>query len=101
MHPETKAKYTVFPSDDPKAHILYQDCGFGNYMISTDPQGVDKAIDSGMSNELWSMEFYESCSSSGSRVGVVLIPPKVKLFLMISDWNSKIRIIQLNTKLCY
>lgn len=37
LHPETKAKYTVFPLDDPKTQILYQDCGFGNCMISTDP----------------------------------------------------------------
>ncbi|XP_057835841.2 uncharacterized protein LOC131046185 [Cryptomeria japonica] len=48
-------------------------------MISIDPQGVEKAIDSGMSDELWSMEFDGRCSSSGSGVGVVLIPPQGKV----------------------
>lgn len=47
-----KAKYTVFPSDDPKAQILYQDCGFGNYMISAEPQDESMLLDAGRSNEL-------------------------------------------------
>lgn len=79
LHPETEAKYTVFPSDDPKAQILYQDCGFGNYMISTDPQDESMLLDAGKSNELWSMEFDGSCSSSRSGVGVVLIPSRGKV----------------------
>ncbi|XP_059067300.1 uncharacterized protein LOC131858195 [Cryptomeria japonica] len=48
-------------------------------MISTNFEGVDKTVDSGMSNELWSMEFDGSCSSSGSGVGLVLIPPEGKV----------------------
>lgn len=31
--PEAKSKYTVFPSDDPKSQILYQENYFSNYMI--------------------------------------------------------------------
>lgn len=30
---EPKNKYTVFPSDNPEAQILFQDCEFGNYLI--------------------------------------------------------------------
>ncbi|XP_059077939.1 uncharacterized protein LOC131876533 [Cryptomeria japonica] len=74
LHPEMKAKYTVFPSDDPKAQISYQDFGFGNYMILTDPQDESILLDASKSNELWYMEFDGSCSSSGSGVGVILIP---------------------------
>lgn len=33
LQPETKSKFIVFPSDDPKSHILYQECDFGNYVI--------------------------------------------------------------------
>ncbi|XP_059068184.1 uncharacterized protein LOC131858754 [Cryptomeria japonica] len=79
LHPETKAKYIVFSSNDVKAQILYQDCGFGNYMISTDPQDESMLTDSSMSDALWSIEFDGSCSSSELGVRVVLIPPHGKV----------------------
>ena len=27
---EVKNKYTILPLDDPKSHILYEECQFGN-----------------------------------------------------------------------
>ncbi|XP_059076746.1 uncharacterized protein LOC131876009 [Cryptomeria japonica] len=48
-------------------------------MISTDPEDESMLTDSGMSNEFWSMEFDGSCSSFGSGVRVVLIPPHGKV----------------------
>ncbi|XP_059072874.1 uncharacterized protein LOC131873707 [Cryptomeria japonica] len=48
-------------------------------MISTDPQDEIMLMDASKSNELCSMEFDWSCSSSGLGVGVVLIPPHGKV----------------------
>ena len=36
--PETKSKYTVFPSDDPKSQILYQETNFANYLILSESE---------------------------------------------------------------
>ena len=33
LNPEPKAKHTIFPSEDPKSHILYQEIKFANYFI--------------------------------------------------------------------
>ncbi|XP_059074917.1 uncharacterized protein LOC131874961 [Cryptomeria japonica] len=75
---EPKSKFTVFPTDDPKAKILYQECNFGNYMILSDNGVIAAAHQSQRANELWGMEFDGSCSTSGSGAGVVLIPPSGK-----------------------
>ena len=33
LEPESKNKYTIFPSNDPKAQIMYEECLFENYVI--------------------------------------------------------------------
>ena len=66
-----KKKYTIFPSDDPNSHILYEECEFGNYFI----QSYDE-VKPLEDDDIWSLEFYGSFSSSSSRVEVVLISPE-------------------------
>lgn len=46
---------------------------------------MDKVIDSGMFDELWSMEFDGNCSSSGSGAEIVLIPPQGKVIPYASN----------------
>ncbi|XP_057845361.2 uncharacterized protein LOC131054782 [Cryptomeria japonica] len=78
LQPEPKSKFTIFPTDDPKAQILYQECDFGSYMILSDNGVIASAHQSQRANEIWGMEFDGSCLASGSGVGVVLIPPSGK-----------------------
>ena len=33
LEPEPNNKYTIVPSDNPKAQILFEECQFGNYVI--------------------------------------------------------------------
>lgn len=76
LQPEPKSKYTVFPSDDPKSQILYQECDFGNYLLfSDDKKGTPEDVVDPTA-DLWEMEFDGSCASAGSGVGVVLISPQ-------------------------
>ncbi|XP_059063559.1 uncharacterized protein LOC131856154 [Cryptomeria japonica] len=75
LQPEPKSKFTVFPSDDPKAHILYHDCQFGNYMILSNSEVEGDSSQNEGKEILWLMEFDDSCVASGSGAGVVLIPP--------------------------
>lgn len=45
LEPESKNKYTVFPSDNPKAQILFQECQFGNYLIlAPDKKNLKKQL---------------------------------------------------------
>lgn len=71
LQPHTKCKYIVFPSDDPKSHILYQETDFSNYLIMPEIE-VMKENDE---EELWTLEFDGSCSSTSLGDGVVLISP--------------------------
>ena len=74
----------VLKSDDPKAQILYQELEFGNYMIFTkeslkedrNEDSNEEASRKDDSSDIWTLEFDGSCSSSGSGVGIVLIPPQ-------------------------
>lgn len=85
MQPEPKSKFTVFPSDDPKAQILYHECQFGNYMILSNNEAIGNLSQPEVMEDLWLMEFNGSCAASGSRVGVVLIPPLENIFLSLSS----------------
>ncbi|XP_057866383.2 uncharacterized protein LOC131073894 [Cryptomeria japonica] len=78
LQPKANSKFTIFPSDDPKAQILYHECKFGNYMILSE-NGVARNLSQPKAlEELWMMEFDGSCLASFSRAGVVLIPPSGK-----------------------
>lgn len=71
LAPKVKNKYILFPSNDPKSHILYQEFQFGNYFIQSDEE-----ISLLKEEEMWSMEFDGSCSSSSLGARVVLISTK-------------------------
>lgn len=69
-----RKKYRVFPSDDLKVQILYEECEFGNYVILLDKDSKS-TIDKSIEQELWNMEFDGSASNVSSGEGVVLISP--------------------------
>lgn len=77
MKLKNKAKYTVFPSEDPRSHILYNEIDLFNYLVLLEDEivGIEELID----KELWTLEFYASCASVGSEVRVVLITPSCKI----------------------
>ncbi|XP_059066204.1 uncharacterized protein LOC131857547 [Cryptomeria japonica] len=71
LEPEPKNKYTIFPSDNPKAQILFQECEFGNHLIlAPDEKGLKEIVDD--HGGLWHMEFDGSCPNSGFRAGASL-----------------------------
>lgn len=80
LQPETKAQFTVFPSDDPKSHILYLEYDFSNYMIFSDSQNENSMLEPKCSDNIWIMEFDGSCSTIVLGVGVVLISPNDEKF---------------------
>ncbi|KAH9326484.1 hypothetical protein KI387_006662, partial [Taxus chinensis] len=64
--PEKQTEYIVQKTDDPKAQILYEDIGHGNYMImSQDEAKLPKGVIHDP-NGIWTLEFDGSCSSAGS-----------------------------------
>lgn len=79
LEPEPKNKYTVFPLDNPKAQILFQECEFGNYLVlALGEKKTDEAVDE--LDGLWQMEFDGSCANSGLGAGVVLLSPTGNIF---------------------
>lgn len=78
LEPELKNKYTVVPSDNPKAQILYEECQFGNYIILPEKPREGDLVSS--EEALWVLEFDGSCSNLGSGAGVVLISPSGEIF---------------------
>ncbi|KAH9319022.1 hypothetical protein KI387_020791, partial [Taxus chinensis] len=77
--PEKQTEYIVQKSDDPKAQIIYEDIGHGNYMImSEDEASLPKGVIHDP-NGIWTLEFDGSFSSASSRVGVVLISLEGKI----------------------
>lgn len=79
IEPKPKNKYTIVPSDNPKAHILYKECQFGNYVIFLEEQYKGSEIVS-CEEALWTLEFNGSCLSLGLGVDVVLISPSGDIF---------------------
>ncbi|KAH9326530.1 hypothetical protein KI387_006708, partial [Taxus chinensis] len=64
-----QAEYIVKKTDDPKAQILYEDKGHGNYMImSEDEASLPKGVL--YPNGIWNLEFDGSYSLAGSGAGV-------------------------------
>ena len=80
LNPEPKSKYIVLKSDDPRAEILYVDTRNGTYMITSIENGVTEPLMPDITNELWSMEFYGSFSSTGSGARIVLMSPRGEKF---------------------
>lgn len=73
LEPKVKNKFIVFPSDNPKAHILFEETEFGNYLIFSTDEKKEKEESNITNDSLWIMEFDGSCASSGSGARVVLI----------------------------
>lgn len=73
MYPEPKFKYTVFPSEDPRSLILYQETKFANYVILPKEDVIHprNSTDQGV----WTLEFDDTCASTNLEAGVVLISP--------------------------
>ncbi|XP_059068727.1 uncharacterized protein LOC131859180 [Cryptomeria japonica] len=58
LEPKRKNKYTIFPSDNPKAQILFQECEFGNYLVlAPSDKKTDEAIDG--TDGLWTDHFQD------------------------------------------
>ncbi|KAH9310135.1 hypothetical protein KI387_038046, partial [Taxus chinensis] len=64
---------------DPKAQILYEDIGLGNYKIMSQDEVERPKVVPHDPNSIWNLEFEGSCSSAGYRAGVVLISPEGKI----------------------
>ncbi|KAH9303049.1 hypothetical protein KI387_014632, partial [Taxus chinensis] len=78
--PEKQSEYIVQKTDDPKAQILYEDRGHGNYMILSPDEIRPCKISPKDPNGVWVLEFDGSCSSAGSGAGVLLISPEGCLY---------------------
>ncbi|KAH9320327.1 hypothetical protein KI387_022096, partial [Taxus chinensis] len=62
--------------DDPKAKILYEDMGHGNYMIMSPDEIQPPKASPKDPNGVWILEFDGSCSSASSGAGVLLVSPE-------------------------
>lgn len=76
--PEAKSKYIVFPFDDFKSQILYQETDFSNYLIM--PKIEETGIMPEDANTPWVLKFDGSFYSSGLGIGIVLISPLGNIF---------------------
>lgn len=68
----------MFPSKDPKLCILYQESDFGNYLIMPKNDIPDPIILKG--EDLWTLEFDSTFSSTSSSDGIVLISPSREIY---------------------
>jgi len=75
LNPESKAKFTLLKSGDPRAYILFVETGPDTYMCTSSEEECSNLISPNLLNELWTLEFDGSCSNAGSGVGVVLMSP--------------------------
>ncbi|KAH9288746.1 hypothetical protein KI387_032863, partial [Taxus chinensis] len=67
--PEKQVEYIVQKTNDPKAQILYEDIGHGNYMImSQEETSLLKGVLFDP-NGVWTLEFDGSFSSASSGAG--------------------------------
>ena len=80
LNPKPKPKYIVLKLDDPRAEILYVDTRHGTYMMTSIEKDVIEPLIPNITNELWSMEFYGSFSSSSSGARIVLMLPRGEKF---------------------
>ncbi|KAH9331783.1 hypothetical protein KI387_003891, partial [Taxus chinensis] len=67
-------------SDDLKANILFQDCGLGNYFLTSRKEENLPLLIEEDKDKIWKMEFDGSHSSVGSGAGVVLYSPSNELY---------------------
>ncbi|KAH9293263.1 hypothetical protein KI387_041532, partial [Taxus chinensis] len=75
LFPVRKMKFTVRKYDDPRANILFQDCGLGNYFLTSQKEENFPLLMEEEEDQIWTMEFDGSHSRVGSRAGVVLYSP--------------------------
>ena len=73
LKPKNKGKYIVFPSEDPRSHILYNETNFANCLVfpKEDIIWLEELVEKG----LWALEFDGRCTSVSFRVIFVLITP--------------------------
>ncbi|KAH9309700.1 hypothetical protein KI387_037611, partial [Taxus chinensis] len=76
LEPESQKKYLVTSSKDPKAQILFESSGIGNYFLSTEIDKMGVLIHEKDLNEIWTLQFDGSCATSGCGAGAVLISPE-------------------------
>ncbi|KAH9330817.1 hypothetical protein KI387_002925, partial [Taxus chinensis] len=76
LEPESQKKYLVTSSEDPKAQILFESSGMGNYFLSTEKDKTGVLIQEKDLNEIWTLQFDGSCATSGCGAGAVLISPE-------------------------
>lgn len=75
---EAKSRFTMVRSQDPQAQVLYQDTSPSTYpMVSEVTEDNQKFALSKTTlyeeSKVWMMQFNDSCSTSSSRAGVVII----------------------------
>ncbi|KAH9305649.1 hypothetical protein KI387_010053, partial [Taxus chinensis] len=73
LEPESQKKYLVTNSEDPKAQILFESSGMGNYFLSTESEKMVVLIQEEDLNKIWTLQFDGSCATSGCGAGAVLI----------------------------
>ncbi|KAH9319985.1 hypothetical protein KI387_021754, partial [Taxus chinensis] len=61
LEPESQKKYLVTNSDYPKAQILFESSGMGNYILSTEFEKMDVLIQVEDINKIWTLQFDGSC----------------------------------------
>ncbi|KAH9313436.1 hypothetical protein KI387_044070 [Taxus chinensis] len=76
LEPESQKKYLVTSSEDPKAQILFESSGMGNYFLSTETDKTSVLVQEGDLNKIWTLQFDGSCATSGCGTGAVLISPE-------------------------
>ncbi|KAH9308487.1 hypothetical protein KI387_036398, partial [Taxus chinensis] len=68
LHPEAQAKYLVTKLDDPKAQILFEDAGLGNYFMTSKVPSVEVKEED--PNAVWTLDYDGSYSTIGSGAGM-------------------------------
>ncbi|KAH9315786.1 hypothetical protein KI387_024413, partial [Taxus chinensis] len=71
LEPESQKKYLVTNSDDPKAQIIFESSGMGNYFLSTESDKMDVFVQAEDLNKIWTLQFDGSCATSGCGAGAV------------------------------
>ncbi|KAH9292950.1 hypothetical protein KI387_041865, partial [Taxus chinensis] len=84
LEPESQKKYLVTSSEDPKAQILFESSGMGNYFLSTEADTKEVFIQEKDLNKVWTLQFDGTfCATSGCGAGVVLISPEEEVIPLL------------------
>lgn len=78
LHPEAKSKYLVTKLDDPKAQIIFEDAGLGNYFLTSEVPSIEVKEED--PNTVWTLDFDGIYSTTGSGPCMVLISQNFEIF---------------------